>query len=162
MRRWTTALIAGGLLSCTPVTEAPIYFPRPFFQYTAGDGVCFRTVLVDGQNQGWTSQSCDQNTSGFHQTRMVAAADVASIQAAFDALPQTKVDPSSTSNDLGCEGAHFTNGTITRLWRGLVVPDGGTATTAENPTWTACVSGDALASPYKEAVDLLQQFAGQQ
>jgi hypothetical protein len=139
------------LLSCVAPMPPPGYLTQPFFQFTAGDGLCFRLLAVDGNGQGWSERYCDNPKTGLptssdiHQTRMVTAADLAQIQVAFDLFP-AQPDPA-------CDNNFLSDGTVTVLRR---------AQPGSDVSWTACVTSDhaALVAPYLNAVTLLQQFVG--
>ena len=130
------------LCSCQPLPTPQNYLDRPFFNFTASNGVCQQVVAVDGQRQGWKSDQCNGSASGYLQTRVLTPAEFAQIEAAFAALPP-QPDPS-------CDGNFLPASTITYLRRGTADSD---------ITWTACVVNQQLAPPYLEPVNLLTQFA---
>jgi hypothetical protein len=136
-------LLAGAAMSlaCSAPVTPQDYLDRPFFQYTASNGVCVNVIAVDGQRQGWKQEQCSGVASGYLRTRILTPAEFDQIQAAFALLPP-QTDPA-------CEGNFVPPSTITTLRRGTADSD---------ISWTACVSNQELAPPYALPVNLLNQF----
>jgi hypothetical protein len=148
-------LVSGllALASCGPASSSSP-FPEPYYQFTATDSSCMRSIVVDGLAQVWTENTCV--APGFKKTSYASGTEQSELSTDFGKLPSPPNSTCPQDTDPARSGGLSSGGAfplgdgimtskVTLQW----------VTSKSTQTWVACQANDQFVTPYDAAVYVL-------